>query len=113
MAGSGMRMVNLNVSSHLGRCDPLRQAKELNAMTTNLSSPLSASEWQREVFPHSTLRALAPDLWIVRGEFPHAQLPRTMVVYRYGADQLLLHSVIALDERTMRELEALGRPAIM
>jgi hypothetical protein len=74
---------------------------------------VSASEWQREVFPHSPLEALAPDLWIVRGEFPDSQLPRNMVVYCYGGDSLLLHSVVALDERTMRHLEALGKPSIM
>jgi hypothetical protein len=76
-------------------------------------SRISASEWQREVFPHSELEALAPDLWVVRGEFPSSQLPRNMVVYRYGGDSLLLHSVVALDEPTMRHLEALGRPSIM
>jgi mannose-6-phosphate isomerase-like protein (cupin superfamily) len=75
--------------------------------------PVSASEWQREVFPHSPLEALAPDLWVVRGEFPSSQLPRNMVVYRYGGDSLLLHSVVALDERTMRHLEALGKPSLM
>jgi hypothetical protein len=78
-----------------------------------LPSRVSASEWQSEVFPHSPLEALAPDLWVVRGEFPSAQLPRNMVVYRHGGDSLLLHSVVALDERTMRHLEALGRPSIM
>lgn len=72
----------------------------------------AALDWQHEVFPHSPLEALAPDLWVVRGEHPSAQLPRNMVVYRRG-DSLLLHSVVALDEPAMRQLEALGRPAIM
>lgn len=76
-------------------------------------SPISASEWQREVFPHSALEALAANLWVVRGEFPSAQLPRSMIVYRYGGDALLLHSVVALDEPGMRQLEALGKPTIM
>jgi|GEM_PF-229779 len=73
----------------------------------------SAIDWEHEVFPHSALEELAPDLWIVRGEFPRSQLPRNMVVYRYGGDSLLLHSVVALDEPGMRRLEALGKPAIM
>src|SRR5215475_4868630 len=89
--------------------------KQSQGMATDAAqrSPAEASEWQREVFPHSPLEALAPDLWVVRGEFPSSQLPRNMVVYRYGGDSLLLHSVVALDERTMRHLEALGKPAIM
>ncbi len=70
-------------------------------------------EWQREVFPHSPLEALAPDLWIVRGEFPSSQLPRNMIIYRHSGDSLLLHSVVALDEPTMRHLEALGKPSVM
>jgi hypothetical protein len=78
-----------------------------------LPSQMSASEWQAEVYPHSSLEALADDLWVVRGEFPSAQLPRNMVVYRYGGDSLLLHSVVALDEPGMRQLEALGKPSIM
>jgi hypothetical protein len=72
----------------------------------------SGGDWQREVYPHTPLQELAPDVWLVRGEHPTAQLPRNMVVYRY-AGRLLLHSVIALDEHEMRALEALGTPAIM
>jgi mannose-6-phosphate isomerase-like protein (cupin superfamily) len=86
---------------------------QLRTVNQALPSRVSASEWQSEVFPHSPLEALAPDLWVVRGEFPSAQLPRNMVVYRHGGDSLLLHSVVALDERTMRHLEALGKPSIM
>jgi len=69
--------------------------------------------WDREVFPHTALRQLAPDLWVVQGEFPAAKLPRNMVVYRYAQDSLLLHSVVALNERAMKELEALGEPSVM
>jgi hypothetical protein len=73
----------------------------------------AAKEWQREVFPHSELMPLADRLWVVRGQFPSSPLPRNMVVYRYGRDALLLHSVVALEERAMRQLEALGKPTIM
>lgn len=75
--------------------------------------PRAPADWEQEVFPHTPLEELAPDLWVVRGEFPSSQLPRNMVVYRYGGDSLLLHSVVALDEPNMRRLEALGRPSIM
>jgi hypothetical protein len=69
--------------------------------------------WAREVFPHSSLIQLADDLWVVKGQFPKAKLPRNMVVYRYNSDSLLLHSVVALDEPTMSQLEALGKPSVM
>jgi hypothetical protein len=69
--------------------------------------------WDEEVFPHTPLRALAPNLWVVQGEFPAARLPRNMVVYRSPQHELLLHSVVALGEREMRELEALGEPSVM
>lgn len=77
------------------------------------SAPIPSAEWQREVFPHSELRQLAPDLWVVQGEFPAARLPRNMIVYRYDEDRLLLHSVVALDEKSMLTLESLGKPSIM
>jgi hypothetical protein len=69
--------------------------------------------WDKEIFPHTPLKALAPDLWLVQGEFPAARLPRNMLVYRFPQRKLLLHSVVALDEPEMRELEALGEPAVM
>lgn len=69
--------------------------------------------WDEEVFPHTPLRALAPDLWVTRGEFPAARLPRNMVVYRSTEQALLLHSVVALTKPEMRELEALGEPSVM
>lgn len=71
------------------------------------------AEWQREVFPHSELRPLAPDLWVVQGQFPAARLPRNMVIYRFANKRLLLHSVVALNEKSMAALEALGKPSIM
>ncbi len=69
--------------------------------------------WDNEVFPHTELLELAPNLWVVQGEFPAAKLPRNMVVYRYGERSLLLHSVVALNERAMTGLEALGKPSVM
>jgi len=69
--------------------------------------------WGKEVFPHTELRQLAQNLWVVQGEFPAAKLPRNMVAYRYAKRSLLLHSVVALNERAMRDLEALGEPSVM
>lgn len=69
--------------------------------------------WEDEIFPHTPLRALGPDLWMVQGEFPAARLPRNMIVYRSPRQALLLHSVVALTDPAMRELEALGEPSVM
>lgn len=77
------------------------------------NAAISPAEWQREVFPHSALRMLAPDLWVVQGGFPAAKLPRNMIVYRFDNDRLLLHSVVALNEESMQILEALGKPSVM
>lgn len=82
-------------------------------MTTVTRDATEDSYWEREIFPHTPLRQLAPSLWVVQGEFPAAKLPRNMVVYRYAPQSLLLHSVVALDERAMAELEALGEPSLM
>jgi len=69
--------------------------------------------WDEEVFPHTPLHTLAPNLWLVQGEFPAARLPRNMVAYRSPQQALLLHSVVALTKPEMRTLEALGEPSVM
>lgn len=70
-------------------------------------------EWKKEVFPHSEFQQLEENLWVIQGEYPQSQLPRNMVIYRYNRDQLLLHSVVALNENGMEKLEALGKPTLM
>jgi hypothetical protein len=69
------------------------------------------SDWN--VLPHGKLTELAPNLWYVSGSLPNIPLPRNMVVHRLPDGRLLLHSVICLDEEEMKEIEALGTPAIM
>ncbi|MBX7186062.1 MAG: hypothetical protein K1Y01_13040 [Vicinamibacteria bacterium] len=64
------------------------------------------------LFPHGEFQRLAPNLWIVRGGLPFP-LYRNMVVYRLADGRLLLHSLVALSEAGMKQLEALGRPSIM
>jgi hypothetical protein len=61
------------------------------------------------------MRRLADGVWMVRGDIPDMNMPlrRTMVVARRGDGTLLLHSVIALDDATMTELESFGRPSVM
>lgn len=65
--------------------------------------------WKQHVHPHGPIRQIAENLWIVTGTLPHGPLPRNMVIHRLASGGLLLHSVIALDDRGMAELESLGR----
>jgi hypothetical protein len=44
---------------------------------------------------------------------PFGELKRNMVVYRLPAGDLLLHSVVAMNEVGMKALEALGRPSYL
>jgi hypothetical protein len=64
------------------------------------------------LFPHGDFRQLAPNLWIVRGGLPFPMY-RNMIVYRLPDGRLLLHSLVALSEAGMKQLEALGQPSLM
>jgi len=70
---------------------------------------------EHRIRPHGELIPLADNLWYVRGtaHMPVGDLERNMVVYRLPSGELLLHSVIAMNEGGMRSLEALGKPAFM
>src|SRR5687768_14893240 len=71
-----------------------------------------------EVHPHGPLREVAPGLWEVTGDVPGLPLKRNMTVVRLSDPgssdgRLLLHSVIAMDDARMAELEALGKPSVL
>jgi hypothetical protein len=65
------------------------------------------------VLPHGSLEKLAENLWRVQGDMSGAPIKRVMAIARTGDGRLALHSAIALDEKTMREVEALGEPAVL
>lgn len=73
--------------------------------------------WNDHVFPHGPLTQIAPKLWVVQGRLPRGPLPRTMIVHLLsgpgGRPRLLIHSAVALDADGMKQLEALGEPAVM
>src|SRR5687768_8895831 len=68
-------------------------------------------EWK--VLDHGPLERLADNLWRVKGSLPGMSLERVMTIVRRSDGSLILHSAIACDEPTMRQIEALGTPAIM
>ena len=64
-----------------------------------------------QVLPHSKLKKLSDDLWMVEGTLPHNNpLPRNMVIFRTPERNLWIHSPVAVDNQTQKEIEALGYP---
>jgi hypothetical protein len=72
---------------------------------------VSATDWQ--VHPHGELQPLSDNLWRVQGSLPGMPLERVMIVARMRDGRLVVHGAMALDEATMKRLEALGEPAVM
>ncbi|HZH03491.1 MAG TPA: hypothetical protein VEY30_06880 [Myxococcaceae bacterium] len=60
------------------------------------------------VLKHDPIEKLAENLWRVKGALPGMSLKRNMVVARLSSGGLVIHNGIALDEASMRELEAWG-----
>jgi len=68
------------------------------------------------VMPHGPLRRVDENLWTVDSVvpgIPGGTFPRTMTVVRLSDGSLLLHNAVPVDDATMREIEELGRIAIL
>lgn len=72
---------------------------------------MAKGDWK--VLEHGPLQRLAENLWRIEGALPGMSLRRTMTVVKRSNNELVVHSAIALDEKTQRELEALGTMAWM
>jgi len=70
-------------------------------------------EWT--VLPHGPLVQIGGDMLAVVGEIsmPLVEIPRRMTVVRLRDGTLVIWSAIALDEPSMAQLEAFGRPAFL
>ncbi len=64
---------------------------------------------EHKVYPHGMPEQLSEGVWWVRGTLG-LPLHRNMIVVRLPTGELLLHSVVALDDKGMKALEALGKP---
>jgi hypothetical protein len=63
--------------------------------------------------PHGPIEELSENLWRVEGDLPHFSMHRVMTVVRLSDGRLVIHSAIALDEASMKQLEAWGTPAFL
>lgn len=95
-----------------GACGPVFANGALKDRANHVSQP-RMSTWESRVCPHGPITPLADGLWQVTGSIPRGGLKRNMVVYRLPDGTLLLHSVVALKEADMAQLEKLGRPSVM
>ena len=75
--------------------------------------PLPNKHWK--VLPHGKLSKIDEGILTVTGpiRMPLGSFPRRMTVVRLSDSRLVVWSAIALDEKEMTALEALGRPAFL
>jgi hypothetical protein len=62
------------------------------------------------IYPCTAPEKVAEGIWLVRGNLSYP-LHRNMVIIRLATGELVLHSVIAMEEAGLEALEALGTPA--
>ena len=73
--------------------------------------PKAFTTWK--VLQHGPIQKLADNLWWVQGSLPGMSLKRTMVIARLTDGRLVIHNGIALDDASMKEIEAWGTPAFL
>lgn len=72
---------------------------------------MSSPETAWHVLPHGPLEKLSPSLWRVQGDLPNNPLKRVMTVIKKKNGDLIVHSAVALDEKSMQEIDAWGKVA--
>jgi hypothetical protein len=72
---------------------------------------MQSTSW--DVLPHDPIQKLSDNLWRVEGELPHFGMRRVMTIARLPDGRLVIHSAMALDADSMREIEAWGTPAYL
>src|SRR5262245_12379954 len=73
--------------------------------------PKAFQTWTQ--LPHDPIEKHGDNLWSVTGTMPNPKISRRMVVGRLGNGGLVIHNAIALDDASMKELEAFGEPAYL
>ncbi len=72
---------------------------------------MAEAPWK--VLSHGPIETLSPRLRLVEGALPGMPLKRNMSAIKLDDGSLLIHSAIALDPSTQKELEAWGMPKIL
>jgi hypothetical protein len=67
---------------------------------------------EQQILPHDDLQELVPGVWTVTGTLPFP-LKRVMTIVKLSDGSLLLHSVIAMSDAGLAQLDALGKPSII
>ena len=65
------------------------------------------------VLPHGAIEKVAENIWRVEGSLPGPPIPRTMTIVRLSDGRLIIHSAVALDEPSMKEIESWGKLAFL
>jgi hypothetical protein len=69
------------------------------------------TEWT--VLPHDPIEKVADNLWRVSGLMRDGKLQRQMVLARMKDGGVIVHNAIALDDASMKEIEAWGKPTVL
>lgn len=69
------------------------------------------TEWT--VLPHDPIEKVADNLWRVSGLMRDGKLQRQMVLARMKDGGVIVHNAIALDDASMKEIEAWGKPSVL
>jgi hypothetical protein len=72
---------------------------------------MADAQWK--VLPHGPIEALSERLRVVEGALPGMPLKRVMTAVKLDDGSVLIHSAVALDPSTQKELEAWGTPRIL
>ncbi len=78
-----------------------------------LAYAATVSETPWKVLPHGPIEMLSERLCVVEGALPSMPLKRVMSVVKLDDGSLVVHSAIALDPATQRQLEAWGTPRLL
>jgi hypothetical protein len=65
------------------------------------------------VTPHDPIEKLDDNLWAVEGAVPGLPIRRRMCIVKRSDGQLLFHNAVPLDEKSLAEVLAWGKPAFL
>jgi hypothetical protein len=65
------------------------------------------------VLPHGAIEKLTENLWRVQGQLASPPIDRVMVIARLGDGRLVVHNPMALDDASMKAIDAWGKVAFL